>query len=168
MRRASTATRPTTARRTPAPHTSTDRGIRMQLTHYLAGTALLLSATCVMAQTPRPSEVPQVTVTADTKLLIFDWQPVTGATYYQLYVNVDGHSGFSKTGPQIAAPGTRAGYSISAHLQHWQDALFRLSACNAAGCRDSKSLFPRRHMLETIGYFKASNTDAHDNFGSDV
>ena len=140
----------------------------MLRSNYVLAAALLLSATSVMAQTTRPTETPQVTVSADTKLLIFDWKPVPGATYYQLYVNVDGHSGFTKTGAQVPAPGTRAGYGISAHLQHWQDALFRLSACNAAGCRDSKSLFPRRHMLETIGYFKASNTDPHDNFGSDV
>ena len=140
----------------------------MRITNYLAGAALLLSSTAVIAQTTRPSAVPEVTITADTKLLIFDWKPVPGATYYQLYVNVDGHSGYSKTGAQIPAPGTRAGYSIATHLQHWQDALFRLSACNSAGCRDSKSLFPRRHMLETIGYFKASNADRLDDFGNTV
>jgi hypothetical protein len=115
----------------------------MKLPNYVVSAALLLSAGSVMAQTSAPTATPQVTVGADTKLLIFDWDPVPGATYYQMYVDPDGHSGFTPTGGHIAAPGTRAGVSVAVHLQHWQTALYRLAACNAAGCRNSKSLFPR-------------------------
>jgi hypothetical protein len=139
----------------------------MRLSSYAASAALMLWATSAMAQTAPPTATPLVTVGADIKLLIFDWDPVPGATYYQMYVDPDGHSGFSKIGGQIAAPATRAGVSIAVHLQHWQTALYRVAACNAAGCRNSKSLFPRRHMLETVGYFKASNTGP-DNFGREV
>jgi trimeric autotransporter adhesin len=139
----------------------------MKFSNYISVAAWLCLSTSVMAQTTPPSETPLVTVGADTKLLIFDWDAVPGATYYQLYVNPDGASGYTPTGNHIAAPGTRAGYSIAAHLQHWQTAKYKVAACNAAGCRNSKALFPRRHMLETIGYFKASNTGP-DLFGHEV
>jgi hypothetical protein len=140
----------------------------MRVPLYLASALALLAASASNAQTPALPAAPQVTVGADLKQLIFDWSPVPSATYYQVLVNADGHSGFVPLGSQIPAAQTRATLSIAVHLQRWQTALYIVSACNAAGCRDSAQIFPRDQMLDTIGYLKSSNSDPGDNFGSAV
>ena len=58
--------------------------------------------------------------------------------------------------------------NIAVHLQNWASARYIVAACNAAGCTDSAEIFPKNLMLDTIGYFKASNTDPEDYFGRDV
>ena len=132
--------------------------------------ALLLCSASSLAAPPPPQRpaAPQITVGADLRELIFDWEPVPGATHYDLLANPDGHSGFTSVSGQIPATRTRAGVSISVHLQHWSSARYMVAACNAAGCRNSAPLPVTDQMLDTIGYFKASNTNAGDGFGYNV
>lgn len=124
----------------------------------------VLSASSAAA--PARPGAPQVTVGADLKQLIFDWSPVAGATHYRLLENRDGHSGFRQVGANILPPLTRARLSISVHLQRWSSARYIVSACNTAGCTDSAPVFPSGLARDAIGYFKASNTNADDQFGA--
>jgi hypothetical protein len=137
----------------------------MRLPIYAASLSLLASA--AFAADNRPA-APQVTVGADLRELIFDWDPVPGAAHYELLANPDGHSGFTSVSGQIPASRTRAGVSVSVHLQHWSSALYMVAACNAAGCRNSAPVSASDQMLDAIGYLKASNTNADDGFGSGV
>jgi trimeric autotransporter adhesin len=145
-----------------------DRDGSMRLPIYLASALTLLIGSAATAQTPVLPAAPQVTVGADLKQLIFDWSPVPLATRYQVLVNADGHSGFVPLGSPLPATQTRATIAIAVHLQRWANALYMVSACNAAGCRDSAAIFPRDQMLDTIGYLKASNSDPADQFGGAV
>src|SRR5690349_14612044 len=138
----------------------------MRIPIYLASALLLASA--AHAQTPVLPAAPRVTVGADLKQLIFDWDPVPLATQYQVLVNADGHSGFTPLGAPLPATQTHATINLAVHLQRWTNALYMVSACNLAGCHDSAPIFPRDHLLDTIGYFKSSNSDPSDFFGHAV
>jgi hypothetical protein len=112
---------------------------------------------------------PEVTVGADLKQLLFDWDPVPGATHYKLFYNPDGSAGgYAPLGDPILAPRTRARVNLAVHLVPWATARYKVAACNDAGCTRSRAVDPQELMLDTIGYFKASNTNAADNFGREV
>ena len=55
--------------------------------------------------------------------------------------------------------------TISVHLHDFVNALYFVQACNSIGCKGSTEVSAMNVMLGTIGYFKASNTDARDLFG---
>ena len=111
---------------------------------------------------------PRVTVGANLKQLEFHWNAVPNVTHYQLLHNPNGNTGYTPLGDKILASLTSVRVNIPVHLQNWGSARYIVTACNAAGCTDSAEIFPKNLMLDTIGYFKASNTDAEDYFGRDV
>lgn len=127
--------------------------------------ALLAFSLHAVAQRPA---APQVTVGADLKVLRFDWDPVAGATFYRLSIKT-GNSPYRSVGGVIPASTTHAQDDcISVHLLDWERTHYVVSACNGAGCTNSAPIVPQSLMLETIGYFKASNTDPGDFFGREV
>ena len=115
-----------------------------------------------------PPAAPEVTVGADLKQLVFDWSSVPDAATYQLYYKMDAAAPFTAVGNPIAAPQTRARVSISVHKQNWVQSRYKVAACNASGCTDSAAISVQDQMLDAIGYFKASNTGADDQFGRAV
>jgi hypothetical protein len=115
-----------------------------------------------------PPAAPQVTLGADLKLLRFDWEPVAGATFYQLRISPTGSSVYRPLGETIPASITQVEVPIAVHLQDWVRTRYIVAACNSAGCTNSAALNPRSLMLDTIGYLKASNTDPGDEFGHTV
>ena len=138
----------------------------MRLPNYAASVAVaLLGVSTHSLAAPPPA--PQVTVGADLKLLRFDWEPVAGATYYQLWIKPGG-SCFFTVGERILASTTHAEHPIAVHLQDWERTRYIVTACNTSGCTSSAALNPRNLMLDTIGYLKASNTDPDDRFGREV
>jgi hypothetical protein len=120
----------------------------------------------VLADSAAPPAAPQVTVGADPlKVLQFHWLPVPGATHYLLQIKPNASSAFAVHGNPILAPRALAGLTIPVHTLDWVNARYKVSACNAAGCRDSAEISVQDLMLTSIGYVKASNTDAQDAFG---
>ncbi|TQV74277.1 integrin [Exilibacterium tricleocarpae] len=113
-----------------------------------------------------PASAPAVTLEADIRQLRFDWDAVEDAIAYRLFFNPDGEAGFSQLGGNIGA--TNITVEVAAHRLDWDDAEFIVEACNRGGCRGSESIAVTDQMLDTIGYFKASNTDAGDSFGYSV
>ncbi len=97
--------------------------------------------------------------------LNFSWNDASGATTYKFYEDPDG-SGFV----QIGGNQTRFKFSekIMTWTYDWSHARYRVDACNQVGCTSSKGIQASAYMLKAIGYFKASNTDANDYFGSSV
>ncbi len=112
-----------------------------------------------------PPVAPVVTVSADTKQLIFSWETVAAATYYRLLENPDGHSGFNQIGEIIPGSAASVSMEIAAHLHDWVSALYLVQACNSGGCTDSTQVSTTDLMLGTIGYFKASDSEVGDGFG---
>jgi trimeric autotransporter adhesin len=141
--------------------------MRAGLNGIYVGLLLLVASGGASGQTA-PPPAPQVTTGADLKRLIFDWDPVPGATYYQLLVSTWPGRPFEVIRDDIAAPKTRVGLPIASHLMYWEYIRYVVAACNAAGCTSSDEIAVQDQMLDTIGYFKASNTESGDLFGQDV
>jgi len=120
------------------------------------------------AQLVDPPAAPEITVSADIKQLIFSWDSVATATHYRLLENPDGHSGFTQVGGNISSGDTSAAREIAVHLHDWLSALYLVQACNTGGCTDSTQVSTADVMLETIGYFKASDSEVGDGFGGSV
>ena len=104
---------------------------------------------------------------SDIKLLTFDWPPYFGATHYKVFLNPDGASGFTQLGTDLT--GHQLTLDIPVHLTDWLNATYLVEAHDDAGIIGfSDQLAITDHLLTTIGYIKASNTDAEDAFGVTV
>jgi trimeric autotransporter adhesin len=134
---------------------------------FAASATAFFTLTATAQTAPRPA-APHVTVGANLKQLAFDWDAVPNVTHYQLFQNPNGNTGYTPLGDPIPPSRTDARVNIAVHLQNWASARYIVAACNAVGCTDSAEIFPKDLMLDTIGYFKASNADADDLFGRDV
>jgi len=122
-----------------------------------------------VSQPPPPAPAaPSVNVNVGLKQLIFSWAEVPGATHYRLLENADGNSGFTQVGADIPAGTLSVNLEIAVHFQDFANALYILEACNTTGCTISTEVNAMNGMLAAIGYFKASNTEAYDQFGPAV
>lgn len=102
-----------------------------------------------------------------TKAYRLQWEPVPGATHYQLLEDIDGDGPApqAQRGPDLAATEADAVHDVP--LYQRLNAAYQVRACNADGCgRLSASLRP--DVNQSIGYFKAGNAGARDRFGSAV
>jgi hypothetical protein len=106
-----------------------------------------------------------LTISFGLKQLRFDWSASSGATHYRLFENPDGVSGFTQVGTDLTTTNTVV--DIAVHRTDWANARYLLEACNSLGCTPSNEVFALSGMLQTIGYFKASNTGAGDGFGGE-
>jgi trimeric autotransporter adhesin len=129
---------------------------------------LLLAASGGASGQTAPPPAPQVTTGADLKQLIFDWDPVPGATHYQILVSTWPGRPFELVRDDIPAADTRERLPIASHLVFWEYVRYAVAACNDAGCTSSAEIAVQDRMLDVIGYFKASNTEAADAFGQEV
>ncbi|WP_444895916.1 histidine kinase [Microbulbifer sp. SSSA005] len=100
------------------------------------------------------------------KTLTFRWSDVSGATYYQLFENADGHSGFEPIGNPIAPKEERI--ELVVPLFKKLNAQYLLQTCDDQRCIDSDAIAIDQDVIGSIGYFKPSNTDADDQFGWDL
>ena len=117
----------------------------------LASAALILAPIAAYAAKPA---VPVVTVgAAGMKQLQFDVQPVSGASYYELWFRANGGASWVKRATSLSAdPLFRT--SVSAHLLDWTNARYRVSACNPEGCSTTASIAVTAYMKDTVGFFK--------------
>ena len=118
-----------------------------------------------LAQLPPLPGEPQPVVEGKTKQLVFSWANVDGADYYRLLENADGHSGFIQVGDDIPAGTLTVSRDIPVHLFDFVNAQYIIEVCNVSGCTSSDVVTATEVMLDTIGYFKASNTGELDHFG---
>jgi hypothetical protein len=132
-----------------------------------AGNAAVTMIRVVTVNPPAPEQA-QVTVVGGIKQLVFSWDEVTFTDFYRLLENPDGHSGFTQVGDDIPAGTLDATRDIAVHIFNWIDAQYQVEACNLTGCTTSDVVTATDVMLDTIGYFKASNTDAKDGFGRTI
>jgi hypothetical protein len=113
-------------------------------------------------------QAPQLTAGAEFKGLRFDWEPVAGATWYELEYKATQSAAFVKKGSNLAASATSYQYRFPLHLFDWTYARYRLAACNAAGCARSAEISVSNLRRDAVGYFKASNSTSDLVFGSDT
>ncbi len=113
-----------------------------------------------------PPAAPALSVAFSVKQMHFSWNAVSDATYYKIYQNPDGASGFTQVDGNITV--TSLDRDIAVHRLNWSAARYLLEACNAAGCTASNEVNTLGAVLRAIGYFKASNTDANDRFATSL
>ena len=100
------------------------------------------------------------------KTFRFSWTDAPAATHYRVLENADGASGFTQVGADIPA-----GTEIFDHvvpLYKRVNAQYMLQSCLDASCNDSSIVSVSGTLVDSIGYVKASNTGAGDQFGVDV
>ena len=113
-----------------------------------------------------PGDASALSVTArSTRTLEFQWQPVAAATHYRLFEDVDGEAGSQTERPLADVTADQHGYTRgNVFLPSRVNARYRLQACDGSACVDLA-----RSGIEGIdsgiGYFKASNPAAFDEFG---
>jgi hypothetical protein len=108
-------------------------------------------------------QIPVLTIDYETKSLEFSWTTVAKADYYLVHENVDGSSGFNQLSGELVG----SSFDLQIPSYGRLNASYMISACNTFGCVDSVDEFPTT-LNSVIGYFKASNTDFNDHFGTDV
>jgi len=106
---------------------------------------------------------PVLSVFAGVKQLQFDWLAMTGATSYTLFYDSGNGGGYSALANAITD--TWFDQDVSVQQLNWVNAKYKLQACDDVLCLDSAAIDVMNLMLESIGYFKASNTESNDEFG---
>jgi len=113
-----------------------------------------------------PPPAPVVALGTAVKTLTFEWAAVPGATHYQLFEELQGGD-YEQVGDDLPADATR--YEHTVPLWTRLLANYQLRACNAVGCTASATQsWSIALMNMSIGYVKASNSQASDFFGIDV
>ena len=126
----------------------------------------LVMTSQVCAQTAPPA--PSLTAGAEFKGLRFDWQPVAGATWFELEYKANQGAAFAKIGSNLAASATSYRFRFPLHLFDWTYARYRLAACNASGCARSAEISVSNLRRDAVGYFKAAESTSYHGFGSDT
>ncbi len=101
----------------------------------------------------------------NTKAFQLTWAAVAEATYYRLFENPDGVSGYSQIGADI----TGLGHDFSVALWQRGNASYVLQACDRRGCSaDSAPVFVSGSLAEAVGYLKSTNNGTLFDFGSSL
>jgi hypothetical protein len=119
------------------------------------------------AQTAAPA-APSLTIGAEIKGLRFDWEPVAGASWYQLEIKVHEDAEFVQYGYDFDASVTTTLYHFPLHLYFWTGARYRLAACNGAGCTRSTEVPVSSLRRFAVGYFKPAQTLIGQRFAADT
>lgn len=106
-----------------------------------------------------PPATPTLQVTFSARQMHFSWNGVSDATWYRIFRNPDGASGFRQIDGDLGA--ASHSHDIALHPLNRTVARYFLQACNTAGCTASNEVDTLGVVLRSIGYFKASNTETH-------
>jgi len=102
-----------------------------------------------------------------TKAFSFNWTAATNATYYELYETATIGSGYT-----LIKTTTATSFDHVVPLYARLNAKYMLKSCSESACSPaSVEVFTSTKIAEmtsSIGYAKASNTDANDHFGWNV
>ena len=115
-----------------------------------------------------PSQsVPQASLTlvAD-KTFRISWLASIDAESYRVLENPDGVSGFSPISTDLDSSTRVFDHRVALYMR--VNASYIVQACNDLGCVDSEELRAEDTLANAIGYFKSSNNEAGDRFGSAV
>lgn len=101
---------------------------------------------------------------AQVKQFEFAWDSVQGAQWYELYERAEQGGEFVHVDGKI----TGESHTLVVPLHFRINASYKLRACNPHRCAESPEVSVTTSLTEAIGYFKASNPEFFDYFGSAV
>jgi trimeric autotransporter adhesin len=112
-----------------------------------------------------PVSPSQLVATPSVKAVSLSWTASPGASYYVVFEDLDGAAGPLPAREVARISETRIVQAISQLLSAQLRLAYAVKACNASGC--SAATMPVSiDLSQTVGYIKASNTQAGDLFGS--
>lgn len=110
-------------------------------------------------------EAPALTIGfSQIKRFDFTWTPSADADVYQLHEQPGADTLFAQIGVDLLGAADSATIVVPLHFR--PNAGYFLRACNDAGCSDSNILTIEDTLAKAIGYFKATNAEAGDEFGA--
>ena len=125
-------------------------------------TALLAALTSCGGRAKPPAPALNIDYQA-IKVFNFSWTDVSGETGYKLLEDEGGSGNFVEV---ASIPADAQSYELEVFLPDKVNARYKLAACNAGGCSESAEVgVAVEQLVKAVGYFKASNTDAGDEFG---
>lgn len=127
----------------------------------------MAAAAPAFAQTALP-DTPTLTIGPRIKGLQFDWEPVAGASWYELEIKANERTPFKQVGDDVDASITTLAYRFPLHLYFWTPARYRLAACNSAGCTRSEEVAVSDLRRFAVGYFKPARTLIGQRFAADM
>ncbi|WP_124512581.1 integrin [Acidovorax sp. FJL06] len=142
---------------------------RMRVTRALLLAAPLALAACGGGSSETgPAAPANFTVGYSPKGYTFSWNASNGATRYELFEDPDGPGPLAEARLDIPQGTTQFARLLVSQLLHERmNATYRLRACDSTGCGAfTTAVTP--DVTQAIGYFKASNSEAFDTFGSAV
>ncbi len=135
-----------------------------------------IAVVCVVDAPPPPVVVvpgiPVLTLAYDVKTFKLSWGAIAppaggGAITYRVTEDPDGPGPAAATQIATGLTGTSYDRVVTGLLHTRLNATYRVQACNSAGC-SALSAAQAVDLTRAIGYFKASNTGASDQFGYSV
>lgn len=115
---------------------------------------------------PQPPDAPSLELEVQAiKRFRFQWGDVERETEYRLLEKLDGPGEHVRVAT-IPADATSLDHEVFLPLR--VNASYVLEACNEGGCTPSDEVLVEGDLVEAIGYVKASNPGARDEFGRSV
>ena len=100
------------------------------------------------------------------KTFRISWETTPQAQFYRVLENPDGISGFTDISGELEADTSLFDHVVGLYSR--VNAQYLVQSCIAQNCVDSEPVLVTGTLDNAIGYFKASNTDSRDRFGSAV
>jgi hypothetical protein len=127
-------------------------------------TALVAASSALAA----PPAAPEVTVgAANVKQLRFDFEIVPRSNYYELWFKANPNVAEVKFFESVP---WRPGFTnnVSVHLLDWEQARYRVTACNPSGCASSAPMSVSHLRFDAAGYFRSSTPRTGARLGQEV
>lgn len=129
----------------------------------LALRVLLVAAALPVLATP--PEAPEVVYDAAPKQILFDWNYVPRANFYEIWFQANAGAAWAKVAERPSWYPHRE-VNVSAHLLDWSGMRWDLRACNPSGCSPPGSLDIGSTVVNTVGYVKPVTPQTNGGFGS--
>ncbi|WP_245792043.1 FG-GAP repeat protein [Teredinibacter waterburyi] len=100
------------------------------------------------------------------KTVVFSWPAVSGAASYRLLEKKNETAEFEQKGRVFSSSAIGYTMDVAVHKQDWLGAEYKLEACTNAYCSNTDAISLYNYMRQAVGYIKASNTEASDQFGT--
>src|SRR4051812_3168583 len=132
--------------------------------HPISAWAVIVLAAVSITAIAAPPE-PQLRIAPNgAKQLRFNWQPVSGATSYELWFQSSATAAETRFF-QMPSSQTSVVNNVAVHLLDWSNSRYWLKACDSSGCTASSKISPVNQMLGTIGLFKNPAEQGPTQFG---
>ncbi len=125
---------------------------------------LLIAAAFPVAAAPA---APEVVYDAAPKQILFDWNYVPRANWYEIWFQSGPGAVWAKMGERPSWYPHRD-MNVSAHLLDWTGMRWDIRACNPGGCSAPGSLDIGSTVVNTVGYVKPTRPQSNASFGAAV